>query len=100
MFKKCVVLFLAVCFLTTPAFAAGQKLPTWLSETGATPVSDAQLENVQGEFAFTATTLAVYYYIVSTGYSYYPAIYAFLNNMASRGMGRFSGILDWVRTHK
>lgn len=75
MFKKCIVLFLAVCFLTTPAFAAGQKLPTWLAETGATPVSDAKLELVQGEIVpwaavaagLTLTVIAYLYYKHITG---------------------------------
>jgi len=65
LFEKCFVLLFVIMFVfvvSAPVVAAttynDSEVPEWLIETGAMPVSDIELEQIQGEFAF-ATFAAI-----------------------------------------
>jgi len=63
--KNFFVCFIAVlCFsvISLPAFAASpqQPMPTWLTEAGAKPVADLELDAIQGESLLAIITIGGY----------------------------------------
>ena len=107
--KKLLISCMVVVFFFTvavPVFAAPdqhftnteqQSMPIWLTEAGAKPVVDAELNMVQGEFALLSTLyyLAVVYGVpYAINYAAYVGTPEHLTMIALRYK-----LTEWVKSH-